>query len=79
MFAPDNLKYYARRAATQRRLEKSAASPALAQLHAQLAEAYEAYVAEIEARPPLRLVSSSTGLDQPSAPLNPASGTAATG
>ena len=60
MFAPENLEYYRRRAATERRLAKSAASAALAQLHEQLAEAYEAYVAEIEARPPLRLVMSAS-------------------
>ena len=78
MFAPDNYKYYRRRAATQRRYAETAASPALRRLHEQLAKAYEAYVAEIEARPPLRLVSSTTIRDQPTAPFDPASGTAAT-
>jgi hypothetical protein len=58
MFAPENYRYYRQRAATERRLAEAAASPTLARLHEQLAEAYEAYVAEIQAKRPLRLVGS---------------------
>jgi hypothetical protein len=56
MSSPDNYAYYQQRAATERRHAQQAVDPVLARLHEQLAEAYEAYVAEIEARPPLKLV-----------------------
>jgi hypothetical protein len=58
MFGLDNLTHYSRRALAER--DKAATSPTLAisAIHQQLAEHYEARVAEIEARPPLRLVSS---------------------
>ena len=59
MSGPSNLEYYRERAATQRRHAESAATPTLARIHLQLAEAYEAYVAEIVNRPSLRLVRSS--------------------
>jgi hypothetical protein len=58
MSSPDNYTYYQQRAATERRHAQQAVDPVLARLHEQLAEAYEAYVAEIEARPPLKLVGS---------------------
>lgn len=56
MSPPDNYTYYRQRAAQERQNAKNSASPALAHLHEQLAEAYEAFVAEIEAKPPLKLV-----------------------
>jgi len=56
MYAPDNYEYYRQRAATERRHAEEAANPNLARLHQQLAAAYEAFVAEIEARPPLQLL-----------------------
>lgn len=59
MFGPSNLEYFRGRAAAERRHAEGAATPALARIHLQLAEAYEAHVAEIESKPPLRLVRSS--------------------
>jgi hypothetical protein len=64
MSSSDNYTYYQQRAATERRHAQQAVDPSLARLHEQLAEAYEAFVAEIEARPPLKLVGS-----QATAPL----------
>jgi hypothetical protein len=64
MFAPDNHEYYRQRAATERQRAENAASPTLARLHEQLAEAYEALVAEIEGKAPLRLVKAATDAGQ---------------
>ena len=58
MSVADNYNFYRQRAATERSCAASAGSPEIARLHEQLAEKYEALVAEIEARPPLRLVGS---------------------
>jgi hypothetical protein len=65
MFAPDNHEYYAARAAAEREAVRSAPTSHIASIHEQLAEAYEALVAEIEARPPLRLVGTEAKLDRP--------------
>ncbi len=68
MFAPDNHEYYAARAAAEREAARSAPTSHIASIHEQLAEAYEALVAEIEARAPLRLVSSTAAADRPRPP-----------
>jgi hypothetical protein len=60
MSSSDNYTYYQQRAATERRHAQQAVDHSLARLHEQLAEAYEALVAEIEARPPLKLGGSQT-------------------
>ena len=52
----DNYTYYRQRAKREREHAQSAADPSAACLHEQLAEAYEALVAEIRSRPHLRLV-----------------------
>lgn len=58
MSSPDNYTYYRKRAAAERQHAQNAGDSIPAYLHEQLAEAYEALVAEIEARPPLKLVES---------------------
>jgi hypothetical protein len=79
MSSPDNYTYYQQRAATERRHAEQAGDPVLARLHEQLAEAYEAYVAEIEARPPLKLVGSQTVTAPSSQPDSSEQVAAATG
>ena len=54
----DNHTYFKKRALVERRRAKAAPTPEIAAIHVRLAEAYEALLAEIEARPPLRLVES---------------------
>ena len=56
----DNYRYFQQRALIERARAKVAPKPEIAAIHQQLAEAYEALVAEIKARPPLRLVGSSS-------------------
>jgi hypothetical protein len=54
----DNHTYFKKRALVERRRARAAPKPEIAAIHLRLAEAYEALLAEIEARPPLRLVHS---------------------
>lgn len=79
MFAPDNHEYYRQRAATERQHAENAASSTLARLHEQLAEAYEALVAQIDARPPLRLVEAAPDAGQIDDSGSSERGTVATG
>ena len=59
MMADNDREYYAARALTERRLSETAADPVAAQVHAALADRYDALVAEFDAtaRPTLRIAS----------------------
>ncbi|HVF84058.1 MAG TPA: hypothetical protein VM913_07805 [Sphingomicrobium sp.] len=74
----DNYLYFRQRALIERARAISAPTAVIAAIHTKLAEEYESRIAEIEARPPLRLVSStpdpggrtercSSGVDEDSA------------
>ena len=59
MMAECDREYYAARALTEWRLSETAADPVAAQVHATLAERYDALVAQFDesARPTLRIAS----------------------
>jgi vacuolar-type H+-ATPase subunit F/Vma7 len=57
MFGVDNFTYYSRRAVAEWKMAATSPTPVISLIHEQLAEHYEELIAEIQARPPLRLVS----------------------
>jgi hypothetical protein len=54
----NNITYYRKRAMAERQMAAASPTPAISSIHRRFAEHYEALLANIEARPPLRLVSS---------------------
>lgn len=79
MSRTDNYAYFKARVQVEREAASHASTVQIASIHEQLADAYEAFVAEIEARPPLHLVSSTPELVQHHPPAADLEASEATG